>query len=76
MFERMNCGFASHGGEILKKLIQSLPTFQIVQQSLERDARSSKDRRPAENVRVLGDYFIPLGRHAFPLPNLSQVYSQ
>src|ERR1700690_617939 len=55
--------FTSHRRKILKEFVQGLPTFQIIQQSLERDACSSEDRRPSEDIWVLGDYLISLIQH-------------
>jgi len=35
VFQRAHCCFTSHGGEIVEEFVQTLPTLQIVQQSLE-----------------------------------------
>jgi hypothetical protein len=65
VFQGMDCGLATDRGEILKEIIQSLAAFQIVQQGLEWDARSSEDRRPPEDFWVLGDDFIFWSAHDF-----------
>jgi hypothetical protein len=51
--------FTTDGGEIFEELIQSLPSFQIVQQGLEQDARSSEDRRALKDIRVLAIMSFP-----------------
>ena len=65
MFQGLDGGFTSHRREILKEFVQGLPTFQIIQQSLERDPRSTEDGSPSEDVWVLGDYLISLLHHAY-----------
>ena len=38
MFKSGDGGLTSHSGKVIQEFIQSLPAFQIVKQSLERDA--------------------------------------
>jgi hypothetical protein len=51
-FKGMDGCFSGHSGEIIKKCIQRLPALQIVQQSLKRYARTSKDGRPSKNFWI------------------------
>ena len=64
MFERTHCRFTADGREIFKKLIQSLPAFEIVQQGLERDACSPEYGRAPEDIRVPRNYAMVLSEHA------------
>ena len=61
MFKGLHCCFSSHGRKIIKKLIQLLPAFQVVQQGLEGDTRASENRGAAEHVGVSDDYIIENG---------------
>src|SRR5271165_381327 len=51
-------GLASHCREVVQKLNQCLPTFQVVQQSLKRNTCPAEDRRTSENIGVLHDDFV------------------
>ena len=68
----MDRAFTSHGGEILQKLVQSLPAFQIVQQSLEGDTRASENGGAPEDIWVSGDGLIGLSRHICTSRNFSK----
>jgi hypothetical protein len=62
----MNCSFSGDCGEVLKEFVQRLPAFQIVQQSLKRDARSSENGSSPEDIGVLDDYLVFLSEHDIP----------
>ncbi len=52
-FESSDSGLTRHGGKPLEKLFECLSAFQIVEESLDWDARSTKHRSSAKNIRVL-----------------------
>jgi len=52
MFKGSNRSFARYAGKIVEKIIQSLPTFQIVKQGLERNSRPAENGRSAQYVRI------------------------
>jgi hypothetical protein len=49
---------APNGGKVFQKLIQGLAALQVLQESLERDASSAKNRGSPENVGVPDDHFV------------------
>jgi hypothetical protein len=48
-------GFTRHGGKPHEKLFECLSAFQIIEESLDWDSRSTKHRSSAKNIRVFGD---------------------
>ena len=57
-FERRDRSFARNRGKVIKEFRQSLASFQIVEQSLERNACSAEHRRTSEDIGVLNDDLI------------------
>jgi hypothetical protein len=55
MLQGADGGFALHGGKILKKLVQSLPPFEVIQQGLEGNASPAEHRGPSKNIGVSHD---------------------
>src|ERR1700751_3909361 len=49
VLEGVNCGFASHGWKVIKRVVYSLPAFEIVQQGLKRSACPAKNRCTPEH---------------------------
>src|SRR5438270_1315493 len=55
LFKPGNRFLTGHGRKFVQKLVQRFPVFQIVEQSLKRDARATKNRLAAKDVRVFDD---------------------
>ena len=66
MFKSGDGGLTSHSGKVIQEFIQSLPAFQIVKQSLERDACAGENRRSSENLRILHDDLSALRHNSLP----------
>jgi hypothetical protein len=54
-FESLESQIAGNGGEPLKKLLDSFSTFEIVEQSLDRHARTTEDGYPVHDFRIAND---------------------
>ena len=52
-FQESNDLFALYAGESLEKFLDRIPRFQVIKQTLHRDASSGKNRFPTKNLRVL-----------------------
>jgi len=66
-------GLSRHRGKVVQKLVQSLATFQVIQQRLERNARAAKDRSPSQDVLILNDDSIRL-HIGIPFVHAHQLY--
>src|SRR5215831_6967993 len=54
-FESSNGRFTGHGGKSFQKILNRLSAFQVVKESLDRHAGSTKHWSSAKNVRVFDD---------------------
>lgn len=66
MFESANRRLTSHAREIIQELIQRLPAFQVVQESLKRDTCSPENRRTTKHIRISGDDLVPCCHGSLP----------
>lgn len=55
MLERSDGSFASHDREIVKELVQRLPSFEIIKQNLEWDSRAWENRSTPKDFRIARD---------------------
>ena len=61
--ERGNCLFARHAWKIVEKLVERMPSLEIVDESLRWHACSHEDRRSAEYLGVAVNDGLPSRRH-------------
>src|SRR5947209_274047 len=54
-FESSDSGLTRYGGKSLEKLFERLSSFQIVEEGLDWDSRSTKHRSSAKNIPVFDD---------------------
>ena len=57
-FESRDRSLARNCGKVIKELRHSLAAFQIVEQGLERNARTAEDWCASENIGVLHDDLV------------------
>ena len=53
--ESGDSSFTRNGGKPLKKLFDGLSAFEVVEESLDGDSRSTKHRSSAKNIWVFGE---------------------
>lgn len=63
-FERRDGGLTANSRILLQEFIQRFSALQIIEQCLERNARSAKNWFPAMNFRVSDDYALRARHHS------------
>ena len=58
MLQGTYCSFTSNRGKVLQKFVQGLAAFEVIQEGLEGNARTTKNRCPPENIRVADNHFV------------------
>jgi hypothetical protein len=56
--EGRDCEFPAYAWVLLKKLVERVAAFQILDQNLKWDARASKDRLTPEDVNIPNDWVL------------------
>jgi len=59
-FQRGDSEIPGNGREVVKKFIKGLAPFDVVQQSLKRNASAAEHRSPAEDIVIFGDDLVGL----------------
>lgn len=62
-FQHGDCVLARDGRKLVQKLIQGVAPFQVVDEALDRRARSSEDGSATEPIRVACDEWVWQRRH-------------
>jgi hypothetical protein len=75
---QVECGdglFALHGRKLVEKLVESIATFQMIEERLHRDPRAQKDRGATEDVWIALDDLVQPHHVDLPTASLEMLSS-
>lgn len=67
--------FALHRRKLVEKLVESIATFQMIEERLHRDPRADKDRGATEDVWIALDDLAQLHHADLPMASLEMLSS-